>query len=58
LSGFVASQEVIFGGEGQTLTIRHDSLSRVSFMPGILLAIRKMAKSKQFYYGLDKIMKL
>ena len=58
LSGFVASQEVIFGGEGQTLTIRHDSLSRVSFMPGILLAIREMAKSKRFYYGLDKLMKL
>ena len=58
LSGFVASQEVIFGGEGQTLTIRHDSLSRISFMPGILLALRKMAEDKQFYYGLDKIMEL
>ena len=58
LSGFVAHQEVIFGGEGQTLTIRHDSLSRVSFMPGILLAIRKMAEDQHFYYGLDKIMEL
>jgi len=58
LSGFVAHQEVIFGGEGQTLTIRHDSLSRVSFMPGILMAIRRMAKDNQFYYGLDKIMEL
>ncbi len=42
LPGFVASQEVIFGGVGQTLTIRHDSMSRESFMPGILLAVKKV----------------
>ena len=43
LPGLVAHQEVIFGGEGQTLTIRHDSIDRRSFMPGVLLAVRKVA---------------
>src|SRR4051794_24646748 len=42
LQGFVAHQEVIFGGLGQTLTIRHDSIARESFMPGVLLAVRKV----------------
>jgi 4-hydroxy-tetrahydrodipicolinate reductase len=42
LPGLVAHQEVIFGGPGQTLTIRHDSIDRFSFMPGVLLAIRKV----------------
>ena len=42
LPGLVAHQEVIFGGEGQTLSIRHDSIARESFMPGVLLAIRKV----------------
>jgi 4-hydroxy-tetrahydrodipicolinate reductase len=43
LPGLVAHQEVIFGGPGQTLTIRHDSIDRQSFMPGVLLAVRKVA---------------
>jgi 4-hydroxy-tetrahydrodipicolinate reductase len=43
LPGLVAHQEVIFGGPGQTLSIRHDSLDRQSFMPGVLLGIRKVA---------------
>jgi 4-hydroxy-tetrahydrodipicolinate reductase len=43
LPGLVAHQEVIFGGPGQTLAIRHDSMARESFMPGVLLAIRKVA---------------
>lgn len=43
LPGLVAHQEVILGGLGETLTIRHDSLSRESFMPGVLLAVRKVA---------------
>jgi 4-hydroxy-tetrahydrodipicolinate reductase len=43
LPGLVAHQEVILGALGQTLTIRHDSLDRVSFMPGVLLAVRKVA---------------
>jgi 4-hydroxy-tetrahydrodipicolinate reductase len=42
LQGFVAHQEVIFGGLGETLSVRHDSISRESFMPGVLLAIRKV----------------
>jgi 4-hydroxy-tetrahydrodipicolinate reductase len=41
VSGLVAHQEVLFGGHGETLTIRHDSLDRASFMPGVLLGIRK-----------------
>jgi 4-hydroxy-tetrahydrodipicolinate reductase len=42
LPGLVAHQEVVFGGLGQTLTLRHDSISRESFMPGVLLAVRKV----------------
>ena len=42
LPGLVAHQEVVFGGEGQTLSIRHDSISRESFMPGVLLAVRQV----------------
>jgi 4-hydroxy-tetrahydrodipicolinate reductase len=44
LPGLVAHQEVIFGGEGQTLSIRHDSTDRTSFMPGVLLAVRKVGE--------------
>jgi 4-hydroxy-tetrahydrodipicolinate reductase len=44
LPGLVAHQEVIFGGEGQTLSIRHDSTARESFMPGVLLAVRKVGE--------------
>jgi 4-hydroxy-tetrahydrodipicolinate reductase len=44
LPGLVAHQEVLFGGLGQTLTIRHDSISRESFMPGVLLAVRKVGE--------------
>jgi 4-hydroxy-tetrahydrodipicolinate reductase len=40
VAGLVAHQEVLFGGTGETLTIRHDSLDRASFMPGMLLAVR------------------
>jgi 4-hydroxy-tetrahydrodipicolinate reductase len=43
LAGLVAHQEVLFGGPGEVLTIRHDSLDRVSFMPGVLVAIRGIA---------------
>jgi 4-hydroxy-tetrahydrodipicolinate reductase len=43
LPGLVAHQEIIFGGPGQTLSIRHDSIDRQSFMPGVLLAVRKVA---------------
>ena len=44
LPGLVAHQEVLFGGLGETLSIRHDSTSRESFMPGVLLAVRKVAR--------------
>jgi 4-hydroxy-tetrahydrodipicolinate reductase len=44
LPGLVAHQEVIFGGEGETLTIRHDSIDRRSFMPGVLLAVRRVGE--------------
>jgi 4-hydroxy-tetrahydrodipicolinate reductase len=47
LPGLVAHQEVIFGGLGETLTLRHDSLSRESFMPGVLLAVRRVAGLEQ-----------
>ena len=44
LPGLVAHQEVLFGGQGQTLTIRHDSIARESFMPGVLLAVRRVGR--------------
>jgi 4-hydroxy-tetrahydrodipicolinate reductase len=57
LPGLVAHQEVIFGGLGQTLTIRHDSLSRESFMPGVLLAVRRVAELPEpFTVGLEKLL--
>ena len=56
LPGYVAHQEVIFGGLGQTLTIRHDSLNRESFMPGVVLACKRIQGLKGLTIGLDKIM--
>jgi 4-hydroxy-tetrahydrodipicolinate reductase len=57
LPGLVAHQEVIFGGEGQTLTIRHDSVDRSSFMPGVLLAIRKVGElPERFVVGLENLL--
>lgn len=56
LPGFVAHQEVIFGGIGQTLTIRHDSLSRESFMPGVIMTIRKIKGIKGLIYGLENLL--
>jgi 4-hydroxy-tetrahydrodipicolinate reductase len=57
LPGLVAHQEVIFGGEGQTLSIRHDSIDRVSFMPGVLLAVRRVAElPDRFTVGLEKLL--
>ncbi len=55
MPGFVASQEVIFGAQGQTLTIRHDSIDRKSFMPGVAMAIKYIADNKEFIYGLENI---
>jgi 4-hydroxy-tetrahydrodipicolinate reductase len=57
LPGLVAHQEVIFGGEGQTLSLRHDSVDRVSFMAGVLLAVRKVAGlPDRFTVGLEKLL--
>ena len=56
LPGFVAHQQVIFGGLGETLTIRHDSMDRMSFMPGVALACKKVLGLKGMTIGLDKIM--
>jgi 4-hydroxy-tetrahydrodipicolinate reductase len=56
LPGLVAHQEVIFGGKGQTLTIRHDSTDRTSFVPGVLLAIRWVPDHPGLTIGLDEIL--
>ncbi len=57
LPGLVAHQEVIFGGEGQTLSLRHDSIDRRSFMPGVLLAVRRVAgQPDRFTVGLEKLL--
>jgi 4-hydroxy-tetrahydrodipicolinate reductase len=53
LRGLVAHEEILFGGEGEVLTIRHDSLSRSSFMPGLLLAVRGVRERKKLVVGLD-----
>ena len=54
--GYLAHQEVIFGTTGETLTIRHDSLDRKSFMPGVLLGIRKVAERPGLTYGLENLL--
>lgn len=58
LPGLMAHQEVIFGTAGQTLSIRHDTINRECYMPGVLLAIRAVVKKKGFIYGLDKLLGL
>jgi 4-hydroxy-tetrahydrodipicolinate reductase len=56
LPGLVAHHEVIFGASGETLTIRHDSLSRESFMPGVILAVREVMKLDRAVFGLDVLL--
>ncbi len=58
LRGLVAHQEVLFGGPGETLTIRHDSLDRASFMPGVLLAVRRVASRPGLTVGLEPLLGL
>ncbi len=58
LPGAVAHQEIIFGGEGQLLTLRHDSLDRRSFMPGLLAAIRRAPAVKGLIYGMEDLLEL
>ncbi len=52
----VAHQEVIFGGVGQTLTLRHDSLDRTSFMPGVALTVRKVVQMQGLIFGLENLL--
>lgn len=54
--GLVAHQEVIFGGLGETLTIRHDSLDRAGFMPGVILGVRKIIEKPGLTHGLEQFM--
>lgn len=56
LPGMVAHQEVIFGGYGQTLTIRHDAYTRETYMPGVMLAIRKASNLKGLVVGLENFL--
>jgi 4-hydroxy-tetrahydrodipicolinate reductase len=58
LPGFVADQEVIFGLPGQTLTIAHRTTSREAYVPGVLLAIRRVTSEPRFYRGLDELLGL
>jgi 4-hydroxy-tetrahydrodipicolinate reductase len=58
LAGLVAHQEVLFGTEGETLTIRHDSFNRSSFAPGVLLAVRKVHGRPGLTLGLDPLLDL
>jgi 4-hydroxy-tetrahydrodipicolinate reductase len=56
LPGLIAHQEVIFGGKGQTYTLRHDTTDRAAYMPGVILAIRKVTELKSLVYGLENIL--
>lgn len=56
LPGFVAHQEVIFGGVGQSLKIRHDSFDRAGFMPGVVMTVKKMMGRKGMVYGLENLL--
>jgi 4-hydroxy-tetrahydrodipicolinate reductase len=58
LAGLVAHQEVLFGTEGETLTIRHDSLDRTSFVPGVLLAVRRIKERPGITVGLEALLDL
>jgi 4-hydroxy-tetrahydrodipicolinate reductase len=58
LAGLVAHQEVLFGTEGETLTIRHDSMDRTSFVPGVLLAVRRVAEHPGLTVGIESLLNL
>jgi 4-hydroxy-tetrahydrodipicolinate reductase len=58
LQGLVASQEVVFGAQGQILSLRHDTMSRECFMPGVMLAIKEVVERKGLVYGLDTLLNL
>lgn len=56
MPGYMASQEVLFGSKGQILSIRHDSVDRACYMPGVLMAIKYVVDTNKFVYGLDNIL--
>ena len=56
LPGYVAHQEVIFGSVGQTLTLRHDSIDRASFMPGVLMVCKRVRGLKRLVHGLENLL--
>jgi len=58
LAGLVAHQEILFGTEGETLTIRHDSLDRTSFVPGVLLAVRHIHERPGLTLGIEPLLNL
>jgi 4-hydroxy-tetrahydrodipicolinate reductase len=58
IAGMVAHQEIVFGTEGETLSIRHDSLNRSSFMPGVLLGVRNVAARPGLTVGLEPLLGL
>ena len=58
MRGMVAHQEVVLGTTGQTLVIRHDTIDRASFMPGVLLAVRNVAELSGLTVGLDGLLGL
>jgi 4-hydroxy-tetrahydrodipicolinate reductase len=58
LPGLLAHQEVLLGGAGQTLSIRHDTIGRQCYMPGVILAIKEVAKHKGLIYGLESLLGL
>lgn len=58
LPGLMAHQEVILGAAGQTLSIRHDTINRECYMPGVLMAVKEAVKRKGYIYGLDNLLEL
>lgn len=58
LPGYIAHQEVIFGGQGQTLTLRHDTTERTSFMPGVIMAIKAVMENPGLTYGLENLLEI
>jgi 4-hydroxy-tetrahydrodipicolinate reductase len=58
MPGMMAHQEVLFGAAGQTLSIRHDTINRECYMPGVMLAVKAVIKKKGFIYGLDTLLGL
>ena len=58
LPGFMAGQEVVFSGAGETLSLRHNIISRECFLPGVILAIKEVTKRRGLTCGLDALIKL